>query len=78
MIVNEKVRQKDKTGNMHFKIDEVIAYVSQFIKFQEGDLLLTGTPEGVGSLVPGDNVHAIARDVLSGKTLAEMKFNVTE
>lgn len=46
---------------MHFKIDELISYVSQFVKFEEGDLILTGTPDGVGPIRGGDKVEAFGR-----------------
>lgn len=42
--VNEQTRQKDITKNMHFKIDDLISYCSQYISLTEGDLILTGTP----------------------------------
>ena len=50
MKVNGQVRQKDMTSSMHFKIDDVISYTSNFMSLAEGDLILTGTPEGVGSV----------------------------
>lgn len=61
MIVNGQVRQKDFAGNMHFKIDELIAYISTYIKLEEGDLLLTGTPDGVAGLKSGDNIQAYGK-----------------
>jgi acylpyruvate hydrolase len=67
--VNGQTRQKDYTKNMHFKIDDIISYVSQYIKFQEGDLLFTGTPDGVGAVKGGDRVQAVGRigDKVVGK-----------
>ena len=35
---------------MHFKIDQIIAYCSKYFTLNEGDLILTGTPDGVGAL----------------------------
>jgi 2-keto-4-pentenoate hydratase/2-oxohepta-3-ene-1,7-dioic acid hydratase in catechol pathway len=61
---------------MHFKIDEIISYVSQYITLNEGDLLLTGTPSGVGSVKKGDKVEGIAR--LGEKVVASLNFEVTE
>lgn len=61
MQVNGQTRQRDFTKNMHFKIDEMISYVSQYIKFEEGDLLFTGTPDGVGPVQGGDKVQAFGR-----------------
>ena len=56
------MRQKDLAGNMHFKIDYLISYISQYISLSEGDLILTGTPNGVGPVVPGDKVEAYAKN----------------
>lgn len=61
---------------MHFKIDELISYCSQYISLTEGDLILTGTPEGVGPIKIGDSIYGTAS--LEGKTLATLKFKVTE
>lgn len=47
---------------MHFKIDDIIAFVSQFVTINEGDIILTGTPEGVGPIKPGDQVQGFLRD----------------
>jgi fumarylpyruvate hydrolase len=46
---------------MHFKIDEIISYISTYIKLDDGDLILTGTPDGVGSVVSGDKVLAYGK-----------------
>lgn len=76
MRVNDETRQKDITGSMHFKIDDIIAYTSKFISFTEGDLILTGTPSGVNTLKPGDKVQATAS--YEGKVLGELNFEVTK
>lgn len=47
-------RQRGTTDGMFFSIPQVIAYVSQVMTLWPGDLLLTGTPPGVGPLVSGD------------------------
>ena len=47
-LVNGEVRQSSTTADMIFSVAEVIAFVSQAITLEPGDLLLTGTPEGVG------------------------------
>lgn len=53
---------------MHFKIDELISYCSQYISLTEGDLILTGTPEGVGPIKVGDFIEGTASQ--DGKILA--------
>ena len=57
LTVNEKSRQKSNTGYMVFKIPEIISYISQYITLQPGDIICTGTPEGVGPIEPGDLVQ---------------------
>ena len=46
--------QKGCTTNMLWKIDELIAYVSQYFTLKIGDILFTGTPEGVAKVVTND------------------------
>ena len=42
---------------MLFSIDKIIAYISQFMTLKIGDLIFTGTPEGVGPVAIGDNLE---------------------
>jgi 2-keto-4-pentenoate hydratase/2-oxohepta-3-ene-1,7-dioic acid hydratase in catechol pathway len=55
--VNGAVRQSSRTSRMIFDLPAVISYVSQFMTLEPGDVILTGTPEGVGELHPGDQVE---------------------
>ena len=50
---NEKVQNGFST-NMLFKIDDIIAFVSQYFTLRVGDLIFTGTPEGVGKVSEND------------------------
>eukprot|EP00406_Dinophysis_acuminata_P081117 CAMPEP_0179252358 /NCGR_PEP_ID=MMETSP0797-20121207/22175_1 /TAXON_ID=47934 /ORGANISM="Dinophysis acuminata, Strain DAEP01" /LENGTH=216 /DNA_ID=CAMNT_0020960189 /DNA_START=41 /DNA_END=695 /DNA_ORIENTATION=+ len=54
----EKPRQSGPTSDMVFGVPELIAAVSRVHTLQVGDLLLTGTPEGVGPVFPGDVITA--------------------
>ena len=56
LAVNGEVRQASRTSRMIFPPAELIAYVSSRMTLEEGDLLFTGTPEGVGPLVDGDHL----------------------
>ncbi|MCL2786000.1 MAG: fumarylacetoacetate hydrolase family protein [Methanomassiliicoccaceae archaeon] len=58
LSVNGVVRQRGNTSMMIFPVDELIAYVSRFMTIEEGDIMATGTPEGIGPLVKGDTVTA--------------------
>ena len=63
------------TSSMHFKIDELISHISQYLTLNEGDLILTGTPDGVGPVVGGDKCEAYAR--IGNKLIAQLQFDVT-
>jgi 2-keto-4-pentenoate hydratase/2-oxohepta-3-ene-1,7-dioic acid hydratase in catechol pathway len=55
--VNGVVRQHGQASSMVFDIPMLLAYISQVMTLEPGDLVLTGTPEGVGTLAPGDVVE---------------------
>jgi 2-keto-4-pentenoate hydratase/2-oxohepta-3-ene-1,7-dioic acid hydratase in catechol pathway len=55
--VNGEPRQQATTTDMVFGIAELIEYITSFMTLLPGDVLLTGTPEGVGPLSPGDLVE---------------------
>jgi fumarylpyruvate hydrolase len=54
--VNGEIRQDGDIGQMIWRVPEAIAELSTLFMLQPGDLLFTGTPEGVGPLQPGDRV----------------------
>ncbi|MEN3305563.1 MAG: hypothetical protein V7603_1765 [Micromonosporaceae bacterium] len=54
--VNEEVRQLGRTKDMVFDVPTLVSYVSHVMTLLPGDVLLTGTPAGVGPLVEGDEV----------------------
>jgi len=58
LAVNGTVKQHSTTRNMIFRLDEVIAYISAIFTLESGDLIFTGTPEGVGPVQPGDTIVA--------------------
>jgi len=51
---NGSIVQKGNTQQMLWKIDELIAYVSQYFTLRTGDIIFTGTPEGVAKVSPED------------------------
>jgi fumarylpyruvate hydrolase len=55
--VNGEARQDGDLNEMIWKVPEVIAYLSRFVRLAPGDLIFTGTPAGVGALQPGDRVR---------------------
>ncbi|WP_266366720.1 fumarylacetoacetate hydrolase family protein [Tellurirhabdus rosea] len=60
--VNGETRQQGNTELMLFKIDYLIAFVSRYITLQQGDILFTGTPKGVGPVKVGDTLTAYLED----------------
>jgi len=55
--VNGEERQRGTAGQMVFSIPFLVSYISRIMTLEAGDLLATGTPEGVGPLAPGDVVE---------------------
>ncbi len=56
--VNGEVRQKSNTSRMVYNVQRLIEYASEWYTLHPGDIILTGTPEGVGPVKPGDVMHA--------------------
>lgn len=54
--VNGELRQMGSTRDMVFQVRQLVAYASSIMTLEPGDLLLTGTPSGVGPLMDGDEV----------------------
>lgn len=57
LVVNGEVRQQGSTADMIHKILPLIAYMSQYFTLRAGDVVLTGTPEGVGPMRSGDKLE---------------------
>jgi 2-keto-4-pentenoate hydratase/2-oxohepta-3-ene-1,7-dioic acid hydratase in catechol pathway len=55
--LNGEIRQAAQTSDMVFGVAELIEYITEFMTLLPGDVLLTGTPEGVGRLADGDVVE---------------------
>jgi 2-keto-4-pentenoate hydratase/2-oxohepta-3-ene-1,7-dioic acid hydratase in catechol pathway len=55
--VNGEVRQHGRASDMAFGVPALIAYISGIMTLEPGDIIATGTPEGVGPLQPGDVVE---------------------
>ena len=56
LLVNGEVRQENSTANLVRSIPQLIAELSEFMTLHEGDVLITGTPEGRVDVQPGDEV----------------------
>ncbi|EMR03172.1 fumarylacetoacetate hydrolase family protein [Cesiribacter andamanensis] len=56
--VNGELRQQGTTSHMIFSFDYLVAYLSRYFTLKKGDLIFTGTPEGVGPVKQGDRLTA--------------------
>lgn len=72
LMVNGVKRQDGNTRDMIFDVPTLIAYVSQAMTLEPGDVILTGTPEGVGPLADGDAV------VVSVEGVGTLRFDATK
>lgn len=74
LSVNNKMQQEDSTNLMLFTIPRILSDISKVMTLAKGDIVLTGTPKGVGSVVPGDVMRAGIR--VNGKELPESRIEV--
>lgn len=74
LTVNGEDRQRDSTELMLFRIPRILSDISKVMTLEEGDIVITGTPKGVGPVVPGDIMRAGI--IVNGKELEESKIEV--
>jgi 2-keto-4-pentenoate hydratase/2-oxohepta-3-ene-1,7-dioic acid hydratase in catechol pathway len=63
LLVNGETRQKTNTSELILGAEALIELASKFYTLHPGDLIFTGTPEGVGPVQPGDRIHAFIHGV---------------
>lgn len=61
--VNGQTKQQGNTSDMIFKIHSLISFISQYFTLETGDLILTGTPDGVGPVKAGDVIEVGIEDI---------------
>lgn len=66
---NDELVQDGNSNAMLWKIDELIAYVSQYFTLKKGDIIFTGTPEGVGKVAEND----VLKGVLEGREAFQIR-----
>lgn len=66
--INGISKQLGNSKDLIFSFDKVIAYVSKFVSLKVGDLIYTGTPEGVGKIAIGDNLEGF----MNGKKMLQL------
>ncbi len=65
LAVNGVERQRGTPSQMIWSVPELLAFLSKWFVLQAGDVVFTGTPEGVGPLANGDRIHAWLGDVVT-------------
>lgn len=65
LAVNGETRQKSNTADMIFSVAEIVSYLSQFMTLLPGDLVITGTPQGVGLGMKPNPVFLSRGDVMT-------------
>ncbi len=63
LSVNGTIRQNSYLKNMLFHPSKLVKYISEKMTLEKGDLIFTGTPEGVGRVVPGDKIFAKIKNI---------------
>lgn len=58
LTLNGTVKQDAKLSDLVWSVEEIISHLSKFYHLGPGDLIMTGTPAGVGPVVPGDKIQA--------------------
>ena len=72
--VNGEVRQQANTRDLVYKVQKLIAWASEKYTLHPGDVILTGTPEGVGPVVPGDVMHCFIQGVGEGEVRVASRY----
>jgi len=65
--INGEMRQQSNTSHMTYPVERIIEFISDVMTLEHGDLIMTGTPEGVGEIVAGDLLEAKLGDICSLK-----------
>lgn len=76
LTVNGEARQSDKTNLMLFRIPRQLSDISKVMTLEKGDLVLTGTPKGVGPVQVGDVMRAGIK--VRGKEIETIEVEVRE
>ncbi len=63
--VNGEIKQKSNTRNMIYSVESIIEFISKIMTLEKGDLIMTGTPEGVNEIFDGDIIEAKLDDLCS-------------
>ncbi|KAG9067881.1 hypothetical protein KI688_011472 [Linnemannia hyalina] len=74
--VNGVTKQNGNTRDMIFSVPALIENVSSIMKLEEGDIIMTGTPKGVGRVLPGETITCNL--TVDGRVLSQLTFPVID
>jgi fumarylpyruvate hydrolase len=69
--VNEEIKQNSNISHLIWSVAETVADLSKFFRLEPGDVIYTGTPEGVGAVQKGDTIK------VGVEKLGELQVNIT-
>ena len=72
--VNGQLRQRDSSALMLFRVPRLLSDISKVMTLEEGDVVLTGTPKGVGPVVGGDVMEAGVE--VDGREIGEGRIEI--
>ncbi|KAF7799615.1 hypothetical protein EIP86_010853 [Pleurotus ostreatoroseus] len=75
--INGSVKQDGNTSHMIFPIPRLIEHISSIMTLEEGDLVLTGTPSGIGPIADGDQIEC-SLSTPEGKELTNLSFGAVK
>ncbi|KAG7563002.1 hypothetical protein FFLO_01560 [Filobasidium floriforme] len=79
LSINGQTKQSGVTGDMQFKIPQLIGHVSSIFGLNEGDLIMTGTPAGVGEMKPSDKITVrMTSPGLEGEVVDELEWDCVQ
>lgn len=70
LTINRQSRQIGNSKDLIFNFDKVISYISKFVTLKQGDLIYTGTPEGVGQVKIGDKLEGF----INGRSFLQLNI----
>jgi len=76
--INNEFKQNGTTSDMMFRIPQLLEHVSSIMTLEVGDVVLTGTPEGVGKISAGDKITAGLALPTSFEQIATVNFDVID
>lgn len=62
-FLNDELKQESSTANMIFPVFELVSFISRVMTLKPGDVIFTGTPEGVGPMAKGDIVKVVVEGI---------------